>query len=94
VLDTGAPISYIPQVEGTPDGKADDFFPSFGTWTTRLYFNHVEFGDRSFDMKFGIIPEGCLLKQATPWLCGAEFLKSGPIGFDISRNRLHLFSNN
>ena len=84
----------MPQVEGAPDGTADDFFPSFGTWTTKLYNNHVEFGDRSFDMPFGILPDGCILKEATPWLCGAEFLKSGPIGFDISRNRLHLFSNN
>jgi len=94
VFDTGCPISYMPRIEGTPDGTADDFYPGFGTWTTQLYRNHVEFGDRGFDMKFGIIPEGCLLKTATPWLCGGAFLKSGPIGFDIARNRLHLFSNN
>ena len=35
--------------------QADDFFPGFGTWTTQLYTNHVEFGDRSFDMTFGVI---------------------------------------
>jgi hypothetical protein len=94
ILDTGAPISYMPRAGGTADGTADDFYPGFGKWTTNLYRNHIEFGDRSFDMKFGVIPDGCLLKTVTPWLCGGAFLKSGPIGFDLSRNRLHLFSNN
>ncbi len=93
-FDTGAPVSYMPRIEGTPDGKADDFYPGFGTWTTKLYTNNVQFGDRRFDMKFGIVPDGCLLKTVTPWLCGSEFMKSGPIGINIARMRLHLFSTN
>lgn len=36
VFDTGAPISYMPDIKGTPDGTADDFYPGFGTWTTKL----------------------------------------------------------
>jgi putative NIF3 family GTP cyclohydrolase 1 type 2 len=92
IIDTGAPISYMPEVEGTPDGTADDFYPGYGTWTTRLYRNRVRFGNRTFDVRFGIVPDGCVLKYATPWLCGADFFKSGPVGFDISRNRMHLFT--
>jgi hypothetical protein len=78
VLDTGAPISYMPQVEGAPDGKADDFYPGFGTWTTTLYINRVQFGNRSFDMKFGVIPDGCILKSVKHLGCAeASSSKAG-----------------
>lgn len=94
IFDTGAPINYMNKPVGEPDGSAEDFFPAFGRWTTKLYWNEVEFGDRKLRMKFGVIPSSCYLSRVAPWLVGGGFLKSGPIGFDINNRKLHLFSNN
>ena len=91
-FDTGCPNSFMDgRVEGIPDGTADDSWLPYGKWTKQLYRNQVEFGNRRFEMKFGNFPRDCPLFNVGAWMCGGQFLKSGPVGFDIARNRLHLF---
>jgi hypothetical protein len=93
-FDTGCPNSFMDgRVEGIPCGTAGDSWLPYGRWTMQMYRNQVEFGNRKFEAPFGNIPRDCPLFYVGSWLCGGEFLKSGPIGFDIARMRLHLFSN-
>jgi hypothetical protein len=93
-LDTGARLSYVgPEATsaGRPAGKATDYYPGFGEFTTEVFRIPIEIAGRVLEITCGTLPE--LLQMAlrmagTEWILGSELFRDGPVGFDMVDGRL------
>eukprot|EP01129_Flabellula_baltica_P012340 TRINITY_DN5559_c0_g1_i1.p1 TRINITY_DN5559_c0_g1~~TRINITY_DN5559_c0_g1_i1.p1 ORF type:complete len:245 (-),score=35.11 TRINITY_DN5559_c0_g1_i1:251-985(-) len=102
-VDTGAPISYMTshiasqfnEIEGE---RRRDFSPMYGEWETGLYRILIKIADRTFSIRFGVLPkklEKLMLKgTGTLGIIGADLFRAvDTIGFDLSNKQLFVGSD-
>ncbi len=88
-LDTGAKVSYLRRglLEGlTPVGTARDFYPGFGSFSTKLYPVQIQLDGKDFEIQAGRLPralEPMLDAAGAEAIIGASILRFANLGFDI-----------
>lgn len=94
ILDTGAPMSYMPRVEGVGESKGiyPDFFPMGGEFTARVFERKIDIGPlRQFPVEFGVIPPNSQLSAILDrWILGQAILRNRVTTFDVPNEKLYL----
>jgi hypothetical protein len=95
LLDTGAPICYAPAefVEGlAPHGEATDFYPGLGTFTTHLYYAHIEALGVAQQITVGVLPPmlavALSLLGPDTWILGRHFFDGRHLHVDMPSGRI------
>lgn len=95
-LDTGAQLSYIDPdfvSEMKSIGQKEDFYPGIGRFTTETYELTTTLGDKTFSMKYGVLPEllqMTLMMAGTRGIIGTKILDHFECMLSLKRKELIL----
>lgn len=95
-FDTGAQISYLQDdslVSYPKTGSMEDFYPSFGSFSTDIHEVPIKFEEHEEILNFGRLPEllaGTLSLANTAGIIGDEFLMGRIVGYFPRRKKLIL----
>ena len=91
VLDSGAPLSYVPQDEVVgmkPYRVADDFHPSTGEYRTPVYRVSVVIASRALELDAGILPPELKEAFGDVWIIGSDYFAGRVITLDYPSGRI------
>lgn len=95
-FDTGAQLSYLPPdiVSSYPSlGKAEDFYPGLGNFTTSTYEVPCKFSTEQFVLRVGILPtslQAPLMMANTSGILGTMILEKYRIFYAPRRSQIAL----
>lgn len=94
ILDTGAPMSYMPVEEATGKCKKiyRDFFPMTGEFEAKVYDREIDIGSLRLPVEFGTMPEDnkFLMSTLNRWIIGLALIRNRVATFDIPNSMLFL----
>ena len=87
VLDTGAPLSYVPPAAVarlTPVRQERDFHPSIGSFDTGVWRLPASVAGRAFEIEAGLLPPALapLVTVSGGWILGSDFFKARSVVID------------
>ena len=93
VLDTGAPLSYVPPAavaQRTPVRNERDFHPSIGSFDTGVWRLPTSVAGRAFEIEAGLLPPALapLVTVSGGWILDSDFFKHRSIILDYPNTQL------